>query len=117
MNEKKSECQPVRGVHVKGVHSGPANLSAANECGTRPREVPCPLLCPRVEQSHDIATHRVYTRQIWPLGLIASVATPSQVFQVVRTAVLFGDDVFKVESEERLVILVHQTVFAAGLSP
>lgn len=79
-------------------------------------EVLLPPIAPRVKQRDQLTGRRIDTRQIRSLSKVTAVAGQGQIVQVIRSAMLFGDDVFDVVGEFA-VRLPEQTILASAARP
>jgi len=78
-----------------------------------PAEVAAPALASWMKQTDDFPGFRIDTGQIWTFVFVVVVASQRQITRMVFAAVLPGDDVFRVHSVERLIVLVNTAVFTA----
>ena len=69
-----------------------------------------------MKKRYDIIGERVNPRKVWPLSKITTMASQSQVCGFAGTSMLFGHNVFQVESNVA-VRLPEKTVFAAIRGP
>ncbi len=77
-----------------------------------------PDILTRVEESSQTSAQRVEARDVWPFVKITIVAREGEIVEVVRSAMLFGDDVFDLK-RGLIPSLMNPTVFAPtlGASP
>ena len=92
----------------------PPRLRQSHQDGVGPSKMPVPVLAPWMKQTSDRARIGIDAGQIRPLAQIAARATQAQVVSVVTAAMLFGNDVFDVKTNEGHGFLVHTTVDGVG---
>src|ERR1041384_5001833 len=98
-------------IEIENQHCRLSRFRLANDPRSNPAEMSAPSLSPWVKQGHDVVLDSA--RHIGALRAIAFVATPGEIGWTVAAEVLPGDDVFKMEQQMRIVVLVHQAILAA----
>lgn len=107
----------MRKVDPQNGNRGATYGGTADQLRSLPTEVPGPFMPAWMEQANDFAREGINSREIGPFAKVAFVASPGEVAKYIPAAVLSGDNVFSVKREERVIILVHQTIFAAVSGP
>jgi hypothetical protein len=102
-------------VHSQDYNGSPSGRGSAYRISPSPTKVSAPAVAPWVEQPDHLSCHRVDAAQIAALVQVAVMASQGQVPSRIGAAVLFGDDVFDLETEVGLILLVKPTILAAAL--
>ncbi len=92
-------------------------MCPANEDRAVPLEVTIPRLAPWIEEPNNFACQRISARQIRPFAQVTAMATPCPIGGIVRTAVLFGDNVFDMECGDRCSQVGETTILAPEIGP
>ena len=111
-----SQRELVFGIHIQNAYRSPANGRLANQVGSVPFEVVCPVVAPRMEQFRHLLGLRVDACQVRSLMQVAVYAGQSQVFEIVRAAVNLGNDVLDVKRRQRRVISVQHAILTTMAS-
>lgn len=68
-----------------------------------------------MKQGNDVARFGIYSSEVWSFVKIAVDAGEREIVELVRSAMLAGDDVFHMQCGEQRICLSELTVFAAIL--
>lgn len=101
-------------VHAQDRHGRAANGRATDQDRAFPAEMPGPFVPPRVKEPGKFLGDWVNAGQVRPLVQVVLVAGKGQIAWGIRTAVLTSDNVFDLEWEERIILLMEPAVFAAS---
>ena len=112
-----SQRNPLRKIDPKNGDGCPTDLGPPDEFRPFPAKMPSPPLSARVEQANDLSRDRIDAAQIRAFVEVAVVAGQGKVISEVAAPVLFGDDVFDVETRKRIVVLEQATILATILRP
>jgi hypothetical protein len=93
-------CDVVRVIDCQTLYGRAPSSSLAGKQWTVPLEVILPGVETRVEQFDSMAGLVVTAGQIWPFLQVAMLATPTEVYRGIITAMLFGDDVIDMKGKE-----------------
>ncbi|CAN5900513.1 hypothetical protein BH23GEM7_BH23GEM7_30910 [soil metagenome] len=117
MREKLgSQLEPARVVHGEQANRGSAARRESLQISPACAEVLLPLVSPGVKERHDLTGEGIDSRQVGSLVQVTAVAGQSQVIEVVRAAVLPGDDVLDVVGQ-LAVLLDEPAVFTTIRCP
>jgi hypothetical protein len=75
------------------------------------------MLAAWIEERDQFSGFRIDPSQVWALMQIAVMAGEGEVGQLVAPAMLFGNNVFRVKPEERILVLPEAAVLAAVVCP
>lgn len=105
--------RPMEEIHPQDRHGSAADGRAADKNRTVPAEMSRPLVPPRMKEPHKFLGDRIDACQVRPLVEVVLVTGQGQIAWRIRTTMLTGNDVFDVEGEERVIVLMELAVFAA----
>src|SRR5262249_5131515 len=116
-DQQLAQFDAMGGVDVQYIDGGTPTRCQTDQPRPVPFKVTTPALTARIEQHHDATGDHVAAAQIARFAGVAFKTRPSQVVGIVDAVVLLGDDVFDMETEERLIRFVQTAILTALLGP
>ena len=109
--------EPDRVIHRKDPHRGPTARSQSDDDRSLPDEVLGPKIKSRVEQRRDSARLGVDPGEVRTLVQVAITTCQRQIFRVIGTAVLPGNNVVDRERRDREFFLRDPAILASDPPP
>lgn len=112
LDQKAPQSQPVAGVHPEQGDGSASRRSAADDVCSDVREVFFPVISTRMKKWRDLPPEGVNSSQIRALVEVALRTGEREIGEVIRAAVLSGDDVLHMKAKPG-ELLGDVAVFAA----
>lgn len=82
-----------------------------------PRQAKCSFQSPRMKKRNELPRFRIEASDVWTLMQVAVLTAQRQIVGVVSTAMLPGNDMLDVKTEERLMLLAKAAILTAMVRP
>jgi hypothetical protein len=101
-------------IHLQQEYRGATDVRETDDSGRFDSEMIVPVTASRMKQGHQSIAIRITAGQVGSFEQIAMVSGERKIREVIRAAMLFGDDVFHMIGMKRFPGLPHAAVFAVS---
>jgi len=111
MSSFRTQLQLIFRVQPQHLDRRPTNGRLANDEGTVPSKMFCPMMATRVKQLRHFTRLWIVSRDIATFVQIAVNASHRQILEIVGPTVLPWQNVLNMQRRQRRLVLVESTIF------